>query len=42
MVSVGDVIGYVGEAGLSTGPALYFEIRKGDENLNPLNWLKVN
>jgi murein DD-endopeptidase MepM/ murein hydrolase activator NlpD len=23
------VIGYVGEAGLSTGPALYFEIRKG-------------
>jgi septal ring factor EnvC (AmiA/AmiB activator) len=41
-VSVGDVIGYVGEAGLSTGPALYFEIRKGDENLNPLKWLKVN
>lgn len=41
-VSVGDVIGYVGEAGLSTGPALYFEIRKGEENLNPLKWLKVN
>jgi murein hydrolase activator len=41
-VSPGDVIGYVGEAGLSTGPALYFEIRKGEENLNPLKWLKVN
>jgi murein hydrolase activator len=38
----GDVIGFVGEAGLSTGPALYFEIRKGEENLNPLKWLKVN
>lgn len=38
----GDVIGYVGEAGLSTGPALYFEVRKGEENLNPLKWLKVN
>lgn len=41
-VAAGDVIGYVGEAGLSTGPALYFEIRKGDENLDPLKWLKVN
>ena len=42
MVQPGDIIGYVGEAGLNTGPALYFEIRKGEENLNPLNWLKVN
>ena len=38
----GDLIGYVGEAGLTTGPALYFEIRKGEENLNSLRWLKVN
>ena len=38
-VSPGDVIGYVGEAGLTTGPALYFEIRKGEENLDPLKWL---
>lgn len=37
----GDIIGYVGEAGLTTGPALYFEIRKGEENLNPLKWLKI-
>ena len=41
-VSPGETIGYVGEAGLSTGPALYFEIRRGEENLNPLKWLKVN
>ena len=41
-VSTGDVIGYAGEAGLTTGPALYFEIRNGEENLNPLKWLKVN
>ncbi len=41
-VSAGETIGYVGEAGLSTGPALYFEIRRGEENLNPLKWLKVN
>lgn len=40
VVSQGDVIGYVGEAGLTAGPALYFEIRKGEENLNPLRWLK--
>lgn len=41
-VLAGDVIGYVGEAGLTTGPALYFEIRKGDEDLNPVKWIKVN
>lgn len=42
MVSGGDVIGQVGETGLFTGPALYFEIRKGEENLDPLQWLKVH
>lgn len=40
IVFPGDIVGYVGEAGLTTGPALYFEIRKGEENLNPLKWLK--
>ena len=42
MVSCGDVIGQVGETGLVTGPALYFEIRNGEKNLDPLRWLKVN
>lgn len=42
MVSGGDVIGQVGETGLFTGPALYFEIRKGEKCLDPLQWLKVD
>ncbi|MBN1626730.1 MAG: peptidoglycan DD-metalloendopeptidase family protein [Deltaproteobacteria bacterium] len=42
MVDKGEMIGQVGEAGLLTGPALYFEIRKGESNLDPLIWLKVN
>ena len=42
IVAKGEVIGQVGETGLLTGPALYFEIRKGETNLNPLKWLKVN
>ena len=42
MVEKGDVIGLVGETGLKIGPALYFEIRKGEENLEPLEWIKVN
>jgi len=41
MVEKGDIIGQVGETGMETGPALYFEIREGETNLNPLKWLKV-
>jgi murein hydrolase activator len=42
MVEKGEIIGQVGETGLLTGTALYFEMRKGDSNLEPLKWLKVN
>jgi len=42
MVEKGEIIGQIGETGLTAGPALYFEIRKGDSNLDPLKWLKVN
>jgi murein hydrolase activator len=42
MVEKGEIIGQVGETGLATGSALYFEMRKGDANLDPLKWLKVN
>ena len=42
MVEKGDIIGQIGETGMETGPALYFEIREGETNLNPLKWLKVN
>jgi septal ring factor EnvC (AmiA/AmiB activator) len=42
MVAESEVIGQVGETGMLTGPALYFEIRVGDTNLEPLEWLKVD
>jgi septal ring factor EnvC (AmiA/AmiB activator) len=46
MVSAGDrvkthqIIGQIGETGLTGDANLYFEIRKGAEAVNPLTWLK--
>ncbi len=42
IVEKGETIGQVGETGLLAGSALYFEMRRGDTNLDPLKWLKVN
>ena len=36
IVKKGDVIGYVGNSGISSGPHLHFEIWKGDKSIDPL------
>jgi len=37
-VSRGDVIGYVGNTGLSVAPHLHYEIKLNDTNVDPVNY----
>lgn len=45
VIKVGQVIGQVGNTGMSTGPHLHFEIRLGGKDgtkVDPLVWLRAN
>ena len=37
-VKRGDLIGYVGNTGLSVAPHLHYEVHKNDRALNPINF----
>ena len=39
-VAAGEVIGRVGDTGSTAGTVLHFEIRRGKEALNPLDWFR--
>jgi len=39
-VAAGEAIGRVGDTGSTIGTALHFEIRRGKQALNPLEWLR--
>jgi len=41
-VNAGDIIGYMGSTGHSTGTHLHYEVRKEGKPINPVNYLKLN
>ncbi len=40
-VNRGDLIGYLGNTGLSTGPHLHYEVRLGLDYVDPMNFLSI-
>lgn len=41
IVKQGQVIGYIGNTGLSTGPHLHYEVHLGTETIDPLRFLNI-
>ena len=39
-VAMGDTLGSAGDTGSLVGPSLYFEIRRGNEPLDPAAWFR--
>jgi murein DD-endopeptidase MepM/ murein hydrolase activator NlpD len=37
-VNRGDLLGYIGNTGTSTGPHLHYEVIKGGQKINPINF----
>ena len=38
-VKQGDVIGYSGQSGLTSAPVLHYEVRKDEENVDPIEYI---
>jgi murein DD-endopeptidase MepM/ murein hydrolase activator NlpD len=40
-VQQGDIIGYIGNTGLSTGPHLHYEVHIGSDVVDPYKYLNI-